>query len=36
MDPQVTRRRTLDAIKRILLLKSLKQPLVVIFGLALG
>ena len=31
MDPQVKRRRTLDAIKRIILRESLKQPLVVIF-----
>lgn len=31
MDPQVKRRRTLDAIKRLLLRESLKQPLMVIF-----
>jgi class 3 adenylate cyclase len=31
MDPQVRRRRTQEAIKRILLRESLKQPLVVIF-----
>jgi class 3 adenylate cyclase/tetratricopeptide (TPR) repeat protein len=31
MDPQVKRRRTQDAIKRILLRESLKQPLMVIF-----
>jgi predicted ATPase len=31
MDPQVKRRRTLDAIKRIVLRESLKQPIVVIF-----
>src|SRR5713101_7983155 len=31
MDPQVKRRRTLDAIKRIVLRESLKQPLVIIF-----
>ena len=31
MDPQVKRRRTLDAIKRVILRESLKQPLVVIF-----
>jgi class 3 adenylate cyclase/tetratricopeptide (TPR) repeat protein len=31
MDPQVRRRRTLDAIKRILLRESLNQPLMVIF-----
>ena len=31
MDPQVKRRRTLDAIKRIVLRESLNQPLVVIF-----
>jgi len=31
MDPQIKRRRTLDAIKRIVLLESLNQPLVVIF-----
>jgi class 3 adenylate cyclase/predicted ATPase len=31
MDAQVRRRRTLDAIKRILLLESLNQPLMVIF-----
>ena len=31
MDPQIKRRRTLDAIKRIILRESLKQPLVVIF-----
>lgn len=31
MDPQVKRRRTLDAIKRIILRESLNQPLVVIF-----
>jgi AAA ATPase-like protein/adenylate/guanylate cyclase family protein len=31
MDPQVKRRRTLDAIKRIFLSESLKQPIVVVF-----
>ena len=31
MDAQVTRRRTLEAIKRIMLRESLNQPLVVIF-----
>ena len=31
MDPQIQRRRTLDAIKRILLRESLNQPLIVIF-----
>ncbi len=31
MDPQIKRRRTLDAIKRVILRESLKQPLVVIF-----
>jgi predicted ATPase len=31
MDPQVKRRRTLDAIKRIIVRESLNQPLVVIF-----
>ena len=31
MDPQIKRRRTLDAIKRIILRESLNQPLVVIF-----
>ncbi|HYL60583.1 MAG TPA: AAA family ATPase, partial [Candidatus Acidoferrales bacterium] len=31
MDPQVRKRRTLDAIKRILLRESLNQPLIVIF-----
>jgi class 3 adenylate cyclase len=31
MDPQVKRRRTLDAIKRIVLRESLNQPIVVIF-----
>jgi class 3 adenylate cyclase/tetratricopeptide (TPR) repeat protein len=31
MDPQIKRRRTLDAIKRIILRESLKQPTVVIF-----
>jgi class 3 adenylate cyclase/predicted ATPase len=31
MDPQVKRRRTLDAIKRVILRESLNQPLVVIF-----
>ncbi len=31
MDPQVRRRRTLEAIKRILLRESLNQPLMVIF-----
>src|SRR5262249_47407467 len=30
-DPQIRRRRTLDAIKRILLRESLNQPLMVIF-----
>jgi predicted ATPase/class 3 adenylate cyclase len=31
MDPQIRRRRTLDAIKRILLRESINQPLIVIF-----
>jgi predicted ATPase len=31
MDGQIKRRRTLDAIKRILLRESLNQPLMVIF-----
>src|SRR6266404_6960313 len=31
MDAQVRRRRTLDAIKRILLRESFNQPLIVIF-----
>jgi len=31
MDPQMRRRRTLDAIKRLLIRESLKQPLIVIF-----
>ena len=31
MDSQVKRRRTLDAIKRIIIRESLKQPLVVVF-----
>src|SRR5271169_1858159 len=31
MDAQIRRRRTLDAIKRIIMRESLKQPLVVIF-----
>ena len=31
MDPQIKRRRTLDAIKRIILRESLNQPIVVIF-----
>jgi class 3 adenylate cyclase len=31
MDPQIKRRRTLDAIKRVILRESLNQPLVVIF-----
>src|SRR5262249_40443794 len=31
MDAQIKRRRTLEALKRILLRESLKQPLVVIF-----
>jgi predicted ATPase len=31
MDPQIKRQRTLDAIKRIILCESLKQPLIVIF-----
>ena len=31
MDPHVKRRRTLDAIKRIFLSESLKQPVVVVF-----
>ena len=31
MDPQIRRQRTLDAIKRIVLRESLKQPVVVIF-----
>ncbi|MBV8360443.1 MAG: AAA family ATPase, partial [Deltaproteobacteria bacterium] len=31
MDPQIRRRRTYDAIKRVLLRESLNQPLIVIF-----
>src|SRR3979411_2987010 len=31
MDPEIKRRRTLDAIKRLLLRESLNQPLMVIF-----
>ena len=31
MDPQIRRRRTLEAIKRILLRESINQPLIVIF-----
>ncbi|MBV8358351.1 MAG: AAA family ATPase, partial [Deltaproteobacteria bacterium] len=31
MDPQIKRRRTLDAIKRVLLRESLNQPLMVVF-----
>ncbi len=31
MDPEIRRRRTLDAIKRLLLRESLSQPLIVIF-----
>jgi len=31
MDPRIQRRRTLDAIKRVLLRESLNQPLIVIF-----
>ncbi len=31
MDPQIRRRRTLEAIKRLLVRESLKQPLMVIF-----
>ncbi len=31
MDAQIRKRRTLDAIKRILLRESLNQPLMVIF-----
>src|SRR6516225_9559629 len=31
MDPQIRRRRTLDAIKRILLRESINQPLMIIF-----
>jgi predicted ATPase/class 3 adenylate cyclase len=31
MDPQIKRRRTLDAVKRIVLRESLNQPLVLIF-----
>ena len=31
MDPQVRKRRTLDAIKRILLRESLNQPLMIVF-----
>jgi len=31
MDPQIKRRRTLDAIKRIILRESLNQPTVVVF-----
>jgi predicted ATPase/class 3 adenylate cyclase len=31
MDPQIKRRRTLEALKRIVLRESLKQPIVIIF-----
>ncbi len=31
MDPEVRRRRTLEAIKRLLLRESLKQPLIIVF-----
>jgi predicted ATPase len=31
MDPQIKRRRTLEAIKRILLCESLNQPLIIVF-----
>jgi hypothetical protein len=31
MDPQIKRRRTLDAVKRVLLRESLKQPLMLVF-----
>jgi tetratricopeptide (TPR) repeat protein len=31
MDPQIRRRRTLDAIKRVLLRESINQPLMIIF-----
>jgi class 3 adenylate cyclase/tetratricopeptide (TPR) repeat protein len=31
MDPEIRRRRTLDAIKRLLLRESLNQPLIVVF-----
>ncbi len=31
MDPQIRRKRTLDALKRIMLRESLKQPVVIIF-----
>jgi len=31
LDPEIRRRRTLDAIKRVLLRESLRQPLIVIF-----
>jgi predicted ATPase len=31
MDPQIRRRRTLDAIKRLLVRESLNQPLIIIF-----
>ncbi|HEY6418439.1 MAG TPA: adenylate/guanylate cyclase domain-containing protein [Candidatus Binataceae bacterium] len=31
MDPEIRRRRTLDAIKRLLLRESLQQPLIVVF-----
>ncbi len=31
MDPQIRRRRTLEAVKRVVIRESLKQPLVVIF-----
>jgi class 3 adenylate cyclase/predicted ATPase len=31
MDPQIKRRRTLEAIKRILLRESLNQPLIIVF-----
>jgi hypothetical protein len=31
MDPQIRRRRTLEAIKRLLIRESLNQPLILIF-----
>jgi predicted ATPase len=31
MDPQLKRRRTLDALKRVVLRESVKQPVVIIF-----
>src|SRR4029077_11080786 len=36
MDPQIKRRRMLDAIKRIILRESLNQPTVVIFEDCIG